>query len=143
MNELTKSGIEVKIEPSTFQDAMQLKRNIEKALLKNNINIANIDIDLDKIKNKQIDLTLITPFLEIIMILDSDENVHNSIFKCLERCLYNKEKITIETFEPLEARADYYEVIFSCLKANLMPFFKTLFSELKEKQTNKKNESQK
>lgn len=144
MSEFTsKNGVKVKIDPSTFKNALELKNNIEKALLKENIDVANIDIDIGKIKDNKVDFAMFSSLSKYIMIIDSDENVHKSIFKCLERCLYNDLKITEETFEPIKARADYYEIIIACIKENLSPFLKTLFSKLKEKPKTNEKKSQK
>jgi len=130
----SKNGAKVKIELSSFKNAFELKNSIEKALLKENIDVANIDIDIGKVKENKVDFAMISSLSKYIMVIDSDENVHKSVFKCLERCLYNDFKITEETFEPEKARADYYEIVINCIKENLSPFLKTLFSELKEKQ---------
>lgn len=142
MTEFTsKSGIKVRIEPSTFANAIDLKTKIEKALLKENIDVANVDIDFDKIRKGIIDMAVISSLSKVMMIIDSSDEVHKAIFVCLERCLYNSEKITLETFEPIEARADYYEILMACIKENLSPFLKTLFAKLPKKPKSGKTSS--
>jgi len=143
----TKSGIEAMIQPSSIRNALKLKNSISKALIKQNIDISKINIsNIKDVKNIK-DLTnldiksimpLINSLIKIILIVDSDVDVLNSIFLCLERCLYNKEKITIDTFEDFKARADYYEILIKCLKENLMPFIMPLFSNSKSKNQKKK-----
>ncbi len=57
--------------------------------------------------------------------------VDAAITKCVARCLYNGEKITTATFEPVEARADYVKVLAEVAKENVFPFMKSLFAEYK------------
>lgn len=135
---ISKSGVKIRIDPASFKDALKLKTDIEKALIKNNVDVANIDVDFDKLGKGNIDFAFITSISKYLMIIDSDENVHRSIFKCLERCLYKDLKITEETFEDIEARVDYYEILTNCIKENMLPFLKTLFVDLKVNQKKKK-----
>jgi len=62
--------------------------------------------------------------VETIEVLDCNEELQEILFKCLERCTYDGVRITKETFEPISARQDYYEIMLACLGINYDPFFK-------------------
>jgi hypothetical protein len=123
----TDEGKEVVINPAPFQLAGRLKRAIHKELSK-------IGIDLGYLNFKtEITADILKAFSKMALIIDSSEEVEALVFACLERCLYDKEKITVDTFEPVEMRAYYYKIIGGCLKENLFPFYKNLpllFNEL-------------
>lgn len=55
--------------------------------------------------------------------------VEEALWKCIERCLYDKSKIIQETFEPLKNREDYFTVCFEVAKENVMPFTKSLYAQ--------------
>mgnify|MGYP004568317085 CR=1 FL=1 len=101
------------INAAPLQDAFRLKAVIQKALLNNGIKIEDI---------KENDI------FNILMALDSSEEVFNAMFDCLKKSSYNGIKITKETFEPEETRGDLYEVFFYCLKVNIYPFLRSLCS---------------
>ena len=120
----TQNGVDVKINPADFINALKLKNAVLKAVKDSGVDISKIDLD-------KITASSLQPLLEVILTADTNEAVQDSIFKCLARCLYNGEKIVPDTFEPMEAREDYYEIVIACLKENLSPFFKSPISKLK------------
>lgn len=123
----TASGAQVKMAVASFQDATALKNAILKEL-KN----AGIKIE----RKQEINIELLESLLPFIVGFETSPEVNNALFKCLERCLYNDAKITKETFEEVEARSDYYEIVGRCIYTNLFPFFKnlpSLFTELVQK----------
>lgn len=123
MKEFTSStGTKVAIHEASFKDAIALKNSAQKAFLAQGIALS-IETDL----------------MQAIFALDSNEEVSKNIFKCLARSTYGSLKITEETFEPVEARNDYYEIVLACLEVNLLPFFKALTSKLAEAQANKES----
>ena len=107
------SGAKVIINPADFKDAMALKSAIAGEIAK-----SNIDIDLSNL-SKDSD---VTDIVKLFMILDSSINVYDAVFKCLVRCTHNGEKITELTFDDVNNRQDYYEIMFHCIKENLSPF---------------------
>lgn len=130
----TQNGVDVKITPADFISSLKLKNVVLKAIKDSEVDISKIDLD-------KITTSSLQPILEVVLAADTSEAVQSSIFKCLARCLYNGEKIITETFEPIEAREDYYEIVIACLKENLMPFFKGPISKLKSL-TPKKSDNQ-
>jgi len=134
----TKNDILVKINPADFLTSMELKKAVVTAIKDSDLNISSIDIDPNNIKGG-----VIEPIVQMILSADSSPMVEKAVFKCLKRCTYGGEKITIETFEPIEAREDYYEIVIACLKENLLPFFRPLLSKLVVLQSKIPVESQK
>lgn len=118
------NGAEVEIKLASWGETTQLKDSIEQALIKKGFSIGDIKIE-------SLEVEAMGQLLQAIMMVDSDPEVRNSIFKCLARCLYNGERITQDTFEPLEARENYYEIVIACIKENLSPLVKRLFSKFK------------
>lgn len=107
------TGTKVVLEPCSLIDAFKLKSKIQKALLENGIK-------LEQALNEDLS--------QILMAIDSSEEVFLALFDCLKKSRYNDVKITPEIFESEEARQDLYEVFFYCLKVNIYPFFKPLLS---------------
>ncbi len=136
----TKNGVEVVINFAGFKEASALKRAIGIELLKVNIDLDKIDPN--NIKSlMEVDITpdLINTFKNFILVLDTSPAVEKALFDCLVRCTYDHEKITKDTFEDIEAIADYYEVALNCMRDNLTPFFKNHLSGLTKKIQERKN----
>lgn len=105
----TQSGVDIVINPAPWKDAKMLKMAIEKAAaakgIPGDINIVNI-----------------------ILAVDSSEEVDAYLWPCLIRCLRDGQKITESTFDDPAARADYYEIMEACLKENFGPLVESLSS---------------
>ncbi len=121
MEFLAPSGAKVVIGLAPFQDAIALKNAMAKELA-----LTGMDLKVEGLKD--FDVAVLLPAL---LAMDSSPVVYAAMFKCLARCSYNGDKITETTFEPAEARGDYYDIIIACAKENLSPFFKGLASKLK------------
>ena len=52
----------------------------------------------------------------------SDSEVQNQIISCFQGCLYNNQNLTKDTFEDVEARKDYIEVLIIVAEANVKDF---------------------
>ena len=125
------TGASVIINPADFKSAMALKGSIAGELAAGNLKLDGLtkgDLDVQNLMN--LDMSVIEPLLQTLFSIDSSEKVNDAIFACLTKCLYNGEKITEATFDNVEAREDYYLIVFECLKVNLTPFFKGLVSKL-------------
>lgn len=115
----------VRIGVASFESTMDLKDAIF-------IELAHAGIKLDAAKldihNMEIDVGQIAA---AALKVDSSKAVRNALFACMVKSTYDKEKITPETFEDPNARADYYEIAFAVIKENLAPFFSGLLLGLK------------
>ncbi len=128
------SGKKIIINPAPAADAFALKNAIHAKLHIPKINLdelkkgkGNIS---DKIKDMDVSEILAT-LAENILTLDSDKDVNAALMGCLIRCTYDSEKIVLGTFDNIEAREDYYEIIEQCVRINLVPFYKGLISKWK------------
>lgn len=113
------NNAKVTINPASLDKAYKLKSLAEKAILKQGLSLFDIlgkgDISYEDV-------------FGLAMAVDSDIDVFNACFDCLDKSIYNGLKITKEVFEDEETRGDLYEVLFYCLKVNVYPFFKSLLS---------------
>ena len=66
---------------------------------------------------------------DIFFSISSSEEFEALLFKCFEKCNWNKRKVVPALFdESDEAKADYIEMAWEVSKLNLAPFFKSLLS---------------
>jgi hypothetical protein len=133
----TKRGIKVVINEADFTTSMMLRGAVLKSIKNSDINISAIDLE-------QLNQEAITKLIiEAALSIDCDDKVTDALFKCLARCTYNGEKIIRDTFEPVEAREDYYEIVINCLKENLLPFFQPLLQRLRNLHASKSSNNPK
>lgn len=105
--------------PTSLDKAFKLKSAVERALLKYNVKLFDA---LNELTYEDL--------FNLGMIVDSDPDVYEACFDCMDKSIYNGVKITKAVFEDESARGDLYEVLFYCLKVNVFPFFKSLLSSL-------------
>jgi hypothetical protein len=115
------SGAVLKINPAPYSPAKQLfvacMKEIKAVDLGNDI---NADLGLNLIKDL---------FCSAI----SSPEIEKAMIPCLKAALYNELPISDKTFEPVEARQDYFQVMYEVAKENVLPFFpKNLLSQLSE-----------
>lgn len=117
----TKSNVKVVLNPASLDKAFKLKALVEKALLKQGIKIFDV-LEQGEISYEDL--------FSLAMAVDSDIEVFDACFECMDKSIYNDVKITKAVFEDESARGDLYEVLFYCLKVNVYPFFRHLLSSL-------------
>lgn len=111
---VSKSGAQVMIGLAPWKDAKELKNVIVSA-----------SVPLEKISFTEKSLD---DFLsKFIVIIDSAPVFQAAIWPCLIRCTRNQQKIEQSTFDSIEARADYYEIVEACVKENLRPLLEKIF----------------
>ena len=113
------NNAKVTINPASLNKAFKLKSLAEKAILKQGLNLFDI-LGKGEISYEDV--------FGLAMAVDSDIEVFDACFECLDKSIYNGVKITKDVFEDEENRGDLYEVLFYCLKVNVYPFFKSLLS---------------
>lgn len=135
------SGNRVVINTAPFRDVIALKNALLKEFKNYPLGIKLVNVLSDKnakdtvkdLLSKEIDFTEIFDFIKnVIISSDTSEDLTAQIFNCLKYCTYNTAyKIDYNLFDEIkEARGDYYEIIFACIKENLSPFIKSLVSTL-------------
>lgn len=116
---IEESGARVIINECSLEQAFKLKSTIQKELLRQKIEIKDVDFeDMGQVVN-------------ILMALDSSEEVFNCLFECLKKSSYNGIRIAKDTFDTPDKWGDLYEIFFYCLKVNISPFYKNLLSKWK------------
>jgi hypothetical protein len=109
------SGKELEVTMGSFTES----RYLYQAFLKD---AKNIDFDEDRDIN-------INFFKDLLCVALSSKEIEEKLWVCMKRALYNKDKITLDTFESEEARGDYFHVCFYVVKVNILPFVKDLYAK--------------
>jgi hypothetical protein len=71
---------------------------------------------------------MINTLKNLVARMIASDAVSEVLWQCMERVTYNNQKVTKDTFDKEEARADYLIVFKEVLWFNLYPFFKNLGS---------------
>ena len=103
-------GLEIK--PASFEAAFELKRAVFSVIQKSGLTFEGL---LDSENN-------LDAVVSLILQIDTDRQVYDALWPCLERCLYKREKITKALFEDVKMREHYYTIVAKCLEENVMPF---------------------
>ena len=109
------SGASLKVGLASFEAGRNLYQIIAKELR---------DLKIDE--NEEIGANL---FKDLFCTALSSKEIEKSIMACANKSLYNGSKISIETFEPEEARQDYIESLYLIAEVNLSPFGKALYAK--------------
>lgn len=131
----TKNGVNVVINFNDFENSCKLKRLIEKELLKVNIKGDSLkglkeNSSIKDLLNLEIDSSFINNIKNLFLAVDSSEEIHEQVFKCLEKSTYDHEKITKDTFNNEQAIKDYEEVFIEGIIEFMRPFTSSLISFL-------------
>jgi hypothetical protein len=69
-------------------------------------------------------------FKNIVCVALSSPHFEAALYACMGRCTYNKIKIVPKTtFQPRDARGDYFLVCYEVARENIMPFTQDLFAK--------------
>lgn len=119
-NEFTlDSGAKLHVTVCPFSDVMALQKAFAAALKGVPFTADPLSMDITHLKDA------------VLAVLESNA-VEAALWKCLDRCAYNKERVTPRLFDDRpEARADFYAICWKCIEVNLSPFFRQTFSRLK------------
>lgn len=109
------SGAELRITLAPFADSKALYQAVLEEL-------RNLKID----PKEDIDANL---FKDIFCMGFSSKKIDQALNKCFQRVTYNNLKISDETWEPLQAREDYWSACLEVAKENILPFAKSLYAE--------------
>jgi hypothetical protein len=109
------SGAELKIGLAPFSEANALFKAV-------GVELKNLKVTLDT----DLDVNLLK---DVVCSAVASDKIESCIWDCMKKCVYNESRITKETFEPEEARQDYYVALFEVAKENLLPFTKSLSAQ--------------
>jgi hypothetical protein len=124
MEYTSSNGANITINASSFGDALLLKKEAVKIIKKSNIDIASIDLDFKNLK-----IEAIQKIINILLEADSNDDFEKAVFNCRD------------TFEEIEARENYYEIVTKCIIENLSPFIKPLLLLYSQQEATKPTES--
>lgn len=110
------SGNVLQVDAAPFKDARRLYQAIGGEFLR--VDLLDKDDWTNTVKN-------------VLCAGASSLAIEKALEPCLKRCVYNGNKITEETFEPVEAREDYFDICVEVTKENVSPFTKSLFAQFK------------
>ena len=113
---IAKSGAKIVVEIAPWGDVKRLKSAIQRELAASGVKL-----------DKEADVSSI---IGAALNIDSSEAVDSALAPCLARCLRNGQKIVSSTFDSVEGRSDYYEIVKACLTENLSPLWDSLLSVL-------------
>lgn len=112
------SGAVLKITPSPFKAAKALYQ----AILKEGRGV--------EVSTKT---EMSTLFKDLFCTGFSSPQIEECLWACFQRCTYNGGngdlRISDDTFEPIQARDDYFTVCVEVAKENVGPFVKSLYAE--------------
>ena len=111
------SGAELKLNVAPFADSKALYQAL-----------------LDEAKNLKLDPKAemdVNFFKDIFCYGFSSKKVEECLYVCMKRATYKGAAITDESFEPEDCRQDYFQVLYEVARANVAPFTKSLYAQLK------------
>lgn len=88
---------------------------------------ARCKIDL-KIEDGMTQLELIGKNSEAILRVLGSEDVMEVVQRCCAKVIYNKQRFSMDLFEDIEARGDFFGIMILVALENLLPFFPHLRS---------------
>lgn len=118
------SGAILTIQIAPFSLGWKLSQVIARELAQVRLEL-DASVDLKKLGGNDVN-TLKNVAFQLLQ----SETLERAVFACMEKCLYNGQRITAQTFEPEDARQDYLPVAWEVIKVNLRPFVKNLGSLL-------------
>lgn len=66
---------------------------------------------------------------DLVCTLLSSKKVESALDECMKRVVYNNRKVDQDTWEPVEAREDYFQACYEVAKENIEPFLKPLMQK--------------
>lgn len=113
---ILKSGRTLEIQPAKFRYAKDLLDAVLKEVKSSRLDPKQ-EVDVNFIKDSLLGLI-------------SSGVVESFMWPCLASCIYEKGRITPDTFEDIQSREDFLEICYEVGKANIIPFGKNLYAEL-------------
>ncbi|MCK4786005.1 MAG: hypothetical protein KAV87_19770 [Desulfobacteraceae bacterium] len=127
------SGATVEVTLSDYATSFDLMKAVLKAMRQGGVGSKlppNLQLtDISKIA--QSDISSLGGMADVIIDVITSPEVDTLIFKCMERCIYDGEKVCKGTFEKETRRGDFLFVAYEVGKININPFLSHLLSGLK------------
>lgn len=123
---------ELKITPASFEEAINLKNAIGKAIKTGKINVDIDKIDIEDLDNIEIPSETIGDIINAVLAVGISKEIEKCFFDCAKRAMIDnteKDLINRDFFENVDNRQYYYPIMIEIIKVNVLPFFKGLFSD--------------
>jgi len=127
------SGAKVEMTLSDYSTSFDLMKAVMKAVRQGGVG-SKIPKDIqlsDLAKLKEANLNDLGGLADAIIDIITSREVEELVFKCMERCSYDNERISRSTFEPEDRRGDFLFIAWEVGRANVLPFGSHLTSGLK------------
>lgn len=109
------SGRKMEVVPAPFAEAKRLYQAFASEMKK--VDLKSMEaMDVNSLKNA-------------ICAMVESSAMEAALWPCVIRCTYQGQKITAQTFEPLEAREDFMDIYYEVAQENIAPFLKGLFAQ--------------
>lgn len=122
------SGAELEVTVASYQDANALKNAILEAVR----GTKGLDDVLGQVTAGGVANADLGPIMDAILGTATSEKVERCLFKCFERCLYNKVKLNLDLFDDrkmgMQVRRDYYEIALKVIQVNCSVFMQGALS---------------
>lgn len=116
------SGAELTLNIASWDEADALQQAVIRELI-----AVQFDMDLKNLFGDDVSSKDINTIKNAVFQIAQSKAVRAALAPCLERCLYNGQKLTLkDTFNSPSARRDFYPVVWEVMKLNLAPFFADL-----------------
>lgn len=133
-------GIEIEIQPSSFLNAMALKKAMADALRRDGIefDFSSIEINEENPLQSDIDSRTIGSLIENALAVATDTRLRDALFGCCDKVvLFGPERVPVDLafFDEVENWQYYYPIMLEVIRVNLTPFFgkvSSMFSGVKE-----------
>ena len=129
------SGAKISITVSSFEDALNLTKSIERAIKGLKLPVSALGIEIDTKNPSSMFMQnndLMGEVIDKIISVATSEEVELCLFKCFARATYEGVKITKDLFDDIslgdKAREDYYPMCVKVIEVNCSPFFKRALS---------------
>ena len=121
------SGADVEIQMASFDICNRLLKAVMKEIegVPVSLGLKGAQIDTGKMTDEALNT-----IKSVVARLISSDKIEPVLWECMATVLYNGARVSRETFEPGEARADYLPLAKEVMVHNLGPFFKNLDSML-------------
>lgn len=128
------SGAVLELQMASFEKAHKLLKAVSSEIQQVNIDLG-MNVDLKAMFSRgqdgvEINSQMMNTLKNFLAKIISSDVVDEALWPCMATALYNKNKITRDTFDAEEARCDFLVVTQEVLVYNLAPFFKNLGSLL-------------
>jgi hypothetical protein len=135
------SGVNIHVEPASFQDALALNKALGRALKGQRLDFSGASSDVVKkdaegnIDLASVDLSgaggIATTIMNLLLGPACSDEVEAAAMTCARKCYcenVSRDPINADFFEKTENRGLYYPIMVEVIKANCGPFIKGLVS---------------